>query len=137
MKKKYLILFLILWAGLWIFLIARNLFIKGIPRSYKMLLSRSFEGKRSYVAGDSLYEFLNFCNDNMPEGAGYKLLGVDDESIERRRAVYYLYPHLEGKDLDFILVYNKPKADTAELKGYYLYRSLDEDRYMMKKKGSQ
>ena len=131
MKSKSLKLLLILWIALWIFFMAKNLFIKGTLHDYNILLSRSTEGRRSYVTGDRFYEFLTFCNNNVPKGATYRLIGVDDESIERRRAVYYLYPHLEKLNPDFILIYN---GSNAALKGYDLFATLDNDRYIMRKK---
>lgn len=135
MKNKYLVLSFVLCVGLWFFLFARSLFIKGGLGHYKILLSRSAEGKRSYVAGDSLYKFLTFCNNNIPEGASYRLIGPDKESIEKRRAVYYLYPRQERSDPDFILVYNDPAIKAVTVKGYGLFISLNDNEYIMKKKG--
>jgi hypothetical protein len=137
MKSKYLGAVFISWVVLWSFLLVRGIFIKDNVRRYRELLSRSVEGKRSYVTGDDLYEFLSFCGKNIPTGASYRMAGPDDESIERRRAAYYLYPHLEKADPDFILVYNDPQAKGAAAGGYDLFVSLDDNRYVMKKKGSR
>ena len=91
------------WIALWIGFFARELFMKNNLRDYSALLSRTLEGKHAYVTGDKLYSFLEYCKKNMPEGATYKIIGVEEGSIERRRAVYYLYPNVEGKNPDFVI----------------------------------
>jgi hypothetical protein len=130
MKYKIFKAIFLIWIVLWLFFIARELFIKGAIEDYKELLLRSLEGKRSYVTGDKLYEFLTFCNENLPPDATYGLEGVEEDSLDKRRAVYYLYPHLEKKTPAFVLVYGKAHITKD---GYRLYRRLDETRYMLKK----
>src|SRR3989338_10061005 len=94
-----------IWLILWVSFITRELFRKGYFYDYKALIFRSLEGKRSYVTGDRFYEFLTFCNERLPPLANYGWVGVEPESVDMRRAAYYLYPHLEKKDYpDFILV---------------------------------
>ncbi len=81
----------------------RELFIKNNIRDYEALISRTLEGKHAYVTGDKLYGFLSHCKEIMPEIAKYKFVNIEEGSLDRRRAVYYLYPRVEGKDPDFII----------------------------------
>ncbi len=119
------------WIALWASFIMRELFRKGYFHDYKALLSRGLEGKQSYVTGDRFYEFLTFCNANLPKGATFNFVGVEEGSIDIRRAVYYLYPRLENADPEFILVYD---ASDARKAGYERYLKLDDRRYILKKR---
>jgi hypothetical protein len=130
MKNKILIIIFIVWIALWAGFTARELFVKTNLRDYRALLSRTFEGKRSYVTGDNLYEFLRFCRDKSPKGSTFSLAGIEDGSIEQRRAVYYLYPLIESADPDLVFVYNKPGVEKT---GYVPSASLDASRYILKK----
>ncbi len=120
------------WVILWAWFLIRELFVKDNIDTYGALLQRSLEGKRSYVTGDRLYEFLTFCGNKMPEGSSYKIAGLEDGSLDKRRAAYYLYPDLEGNDPAYILVYDHP---SAVYKGYDLLTRLDAQRYILKKTG--
>lgn len=136
MKRRILIGFFIVWVILCISFITRELFRKRYFYDYKILLSRSLEGKRSYVTGDTFYEFLTFCNDKLPKGTKYDLAGISggediiNGSIEKRRAVYYLYPNMPDKKADFILIYGKQGVSKA---GYSIFAELDDKRYILKK----
>lgn len=103
MKHNIIKLVFIIWVVLWIGFFARELFIKNNLRDYAALFSRTLEGKHAYVTGDKLYGFLAYCKNNMPDGATYKITGIDEGTIERRRAVYYLYPAVENSSPDFII----------------------------------
>jgi hypothetical protein len=128
------------WVVLWISFTARELFVKGALKDYKVLLSRSLEGKRAYVTGDKFYGFLTFCRANMPAGVTYGLAGVNkgpgkeniDPSLLERRAFYYLYPYLPTEEPEYILVYEESgiKKD-----GYYRCAKLDDNSYILKNTG--
>ncbi len=91
------------WVALWAVFFVRELFIKNNIRDYEVLLSRTLEGKHAYVTGDKLYGFLSHCKKNMPDNAAYELVGIEEGALERRRAVYYLYPGIESKNPDFVI----------------------------------
>ena len=133
MKKKILAGLFAVWVALWIAFTARELFRKGYFYDYKELLTRSLEGKRSYVSEDRFYEFLVFCNSRLPKLAGYRLLGVEPVSHAKRRAAYYLYPHLEEDDAKFLLVYDEPEAPEE---GYEIFARLDDARYILLEKSN-
>ena len=131
MRYKILKIAFIIWLALWVFFTARELFLKnGHFYDYKELLSRSLDGKRSYVTGDEFYKFLVFCNEKLPRGSIYEWVGIEEGDLAKRRAAYYLYPHLEKKDAEFILIYDKPGFGKD---GYKPFAALDERRYLIKK----
>jgi hypothetical protein len=128
MKNNILKVIFLVWVVLWASFIMRELFKKGYFYDYEILVQRSLEGKRSYVTGDRLYEFLTFCNKNLPRGASYDIYGLKTVSVDIRRAVYYLYPHLQNSDHpDFILIFEYPNPP----KGYKIFVKLDNDRYIL------
>lgn len=129
--KVFITLAFVIWIMLWISLNVREIVSKGNLRDYNVLAHRSLEGKRAYVTGDSLYEFLVFCNDKLPEGAAYKWVKMDKADHARRRSTYYLYPHLEVEEADFLLVFNEPFSVRP---GYEIFSRLDDARYILKKK---
>lgn len=130
MKNKIFLGIFLIWSVLWVSFIERGLFRKGYFYDYKELLIRSPEGRRSYVTGDRFYDFIVFCNSKLPEGESYRWMGLEDGSHAKRRATYYLYPHLEKEGARFILVYDKPyKGDD-----YAVFAALDKARYILKRR---
>jgi len=129
--KVFVTLAFVIWTMVWISLDIREVVAKGNLRDYKVLAHRSLEGKRAYVTGDSLYEFLVFCNDKLPEGATYRWTKTDKPDHARRRATYYLYPHMEAEEADFLLVFNEPFSVRSD---YEIFSKLDDTRYILKKK---
>ena len=109
---------------------ARDLIKKGHFGDYKILAFRNIPGKRSYDYGDNLFEFLEFCKTALPESANYDFAGVEKLSLEDRRAVYYLYPHIKKGKADFLLIYNKP---AFKKEGYRLYKKLDNFRFILER----
>ncbi|MDP2913081.1 MAG: hypothetical protein Q8N91_03640, partial [Candidatus Omnitrophota bacterium] len=57
-NKKILYTILTVWTVLWLHFMMRELFLKGSTHDYKRLLGRDLDGKRSYITGDRLYEFI-------------------------------------------------------------------------------
>ena len=131
MKYRILKITFLVWVALWVWFVVRDLFLKDNINSYRVLLTRSLEGKHSYVTGDRLYEFLTFSAGKIPAGASYDFVGFAPESLENRRAVYYLYPLIEKEKPDYILVYDRPGF---EEEGYALTAKMDESRYILKRK---
>lgn len=131
MKYKILKIAFLVWMILWIWFVIRDLFLKDNINSYRVLITRSLEGKHSYVTGDRLYEFLAFSTGSLPAGASYNFTGIEPDSIENRRAVYYLYPLIQQENPDYILVYGRPGF---EEEGYALAAKMDESRYILKRK---
>ena len=114
MKPGILKAIFIVWIAVWLAFLARELFVKGAVRGYGVLLSRPLEGKRSYAYGDRFYEFLVYCKGRIPERGAYKLTGIDEGSIEKWRAVYYLYPRAEKEDAEYIIGYDGSRYTLKE-----------------------
>ena len=121
------------WVVLWLIFAVRELFVKGAARDYAYLLQRSLEGKRAHVTGERLYRFLAFAREVVPEGASYELVGLEEGSLDKRRATYYLYPRVEKPGADFVLVYNK---DATRRGKYDEIGSIDASRHVRKGKGT-
>lgn len=129
-KYRLLKIAFAVWVGIWLFFVARELCKKSVIRDYASLWSGSLEGKRAYVTGQRLYDFLLFCKANLPQKATYALEGIEDGSIEKRRAAYYLYPLIEAGSPDFVLVFGKAGFSRD---GYGNFAAMDGSRYILKK----
>lgn len=95
-----------------------------------MLLKLSSEGKRAYITGPKLYELIKISNQFMPKASSYEMIGIKDESLDARRARYYLYPNIEKESPDFLLVYG---VRDFEREGYKIFKILDLDRYILRR----
>jgi len=128
------------WVVLWVSFTARELFVKGAFKDYRILISRSLEGKRSYVTDDKFYKFLTFCRENIPVGAAYSLAGMNkgpgkeniDPSLLERRAFYYLYPDIPEEEGEYLLVYEERGIKRS---AYYKYAVLSDNSYILKRPG--
>jgi hypothetical protein len=132
MKKNILKIIFIAWLIMWALFTMRELVAKGQLKEYRTLLGLSLEGKYSHITGKELYELIALANNILPEGASYKLIGLEKGSIEKIRATYYLYPAIEKEGADYLIVYKTPgfKAE-----GYYDLKKLDDVRIILKKSG--
>ncbi len=131
MKKELLIrAFLAIWVVVWVLFLIRPFFKKDLMRGYSTLLSLSTEGKRAYVTGARLYEFIKISNQFMPKPSSYGIIGIENNSLEHRRARYYLYPNVEKEDPEFLLVYG---TKNFKREGYKIFKILDLDRYILRR----
>ena len=89
-KSSLPIIILIIWVVFWINFTARDLFKKGLLKDYKILISKSYEGKVSYTYGDDFFDLLKFSKGNIPNASTYKFIGIEEGSLESRRGIYYL-----------------------------------------------
>lgn len=120
------------WIALWALFLIRPYIKKGLIEEYGELFSRSLEGKRAYVTGEGLYKFIQLCKDALPEGSSYEIAGLEKRPHDERRAIYYLYPHVNKPDPDYIFVYDKAGFSRG---GYFLFMQFDNKRYILKKIG--
>lgn len=120
------------WVFIWLFFNVRGLIVekdKSTFKDYIRLASADWEGKRAIVFGEDLYEFLKFCKANLSTRADYKIIGIPEDSIDLPRLAYYLYPSLQDKNPDFILVYKNPGFEEKEA---YPYASLNKESFILK-----
>lgn len=120
---------LVFWAAIWIFVLLKNLFLKGYYREYAELLKRpTLEEKHSYVTGEGLYEMVSFARRELPPDATFGYCGIRDNWLDDRRIRYYLYPRLKSDDPNFLIVFRAPQPQGGEWKPF---RRLDDDRYIL------
>lgn len=119
-----------IWIIIWISFIIRPLFKQSYLKQYFSLIGRSLEKRRSYIYGEDLYAFLNYCLKNLPSSSTYKLVGLKSDSIDYARASYYLYPYLKNENPQFILVYGL--RDVKEF-GYSIFSSMNERNFILKR----
>lgn len=131
MKKKILLrIILAVWVIIWALFLIRPYFKKGLGGEYITLLTLSDEGKRAFILGNELHRFINFCKGSIGQPSTYEFIGIEEDSIEGRRARYYLYPNVENKAPEFLLVYN---TNGFSKEGYKLFKSLDSGNYILRK----
>ncbi len=118
------------WIIIWAIFLVRPFFKKDLMRDYSNLSRLSTEGKRALVTGLELYEFIGVCNQSIPKPSSYEVIGIEKDSLEHRRARYYLYPNVEKKEPEFLLVYG---TKNYVREGYKIFRILDPDRYILRK----
>lgn len=128
-KSSLPIIILIIWVVFWINFTARDLFKKGLLKDYKILISKSYEGKVSYTYGDDFFDLLKFSKGNIPNASTYKFIGIEEGSLESRRGIYYLYPLIQSKTPDYIIAYNVKK----QIPGYRVFKKLDNNRFILKR----
>ena len=128
--KKIFISAFVVWIVIWLNFFIRDLTKGKYLKEYKVLLSRDAIGKASYTYGDHFFEFLEFCKKTLPDNADYDLTGVDEASVDFRRAIYYLYPHFKKDAAQYVLVFDKPGYAKD---GYMLFKELDPSRFVLKR----
>ena len=129
-QKNLFLLIFAAWVIIWLNFFIRDMTKDKYFKDYKILLSRDAIGKASYTYGDRLFGFLRFCDSSMPDNTSYCLEGIEDFSLDSRRAVYYLYPHLKEKRASYILVFDKPGYAKD---GYVPFKELDPSRFILKR----
>ena len=128
--KKLALIAIIVWIAIWVNFITRDLFVKGYFKEYKTLALKDSQGKASFTYGKRLFDFLNFCKENLPQSAGYDFIGIKEPTIAGRRAIYYLYPHVKNRNARFLLVFEKPGF---KRNGFKLFKKLDSSRFILKR----
>lgn len=120
-----LALWLVVWALLWLKPFVKDPFL---ARKYVLLAQSDFEGRRAVIYGKDFYRFLQFCSAKLPAGSRFDIVGVEYTSIDRARAVYYLYPSLLSESPRFRLVYKTPHFSAENT---MRYASLDEASFIL------
>lgn len=131
MNKKIVIrIILAAWVIIWVIFLIRPYFKKGLLNEYASLLKLSTEEKRAHVTGEELYAFMKFYKDSIKEPSTYKMVGIEDYSIEHRRLRYYLYPFIEKENPEYLFVY---KTKGFSRQGYRIFNRVDAETYILRK----
>lgn len=132
MKIKPAILFRIVfmvWVFMWLLFLVRGL-IKVEIRDYRNLLGKTLEEKRAYVTGNEFYDFILFCEKEIPRNSTYSVEAKYDQSLDYFSFAYYIYPAMRDIDNPEHIVCYK----TGFLKrGYSKAASLANDKYILKR----
>ncbi len=120
------------WIVIWFNYYLRDMTKGKYFKEYGVLLSRDEDGRKSRIYGDRLFGMLRLAERNLAEDVSYEMVGVDEASVDYRRAIYYLAPRtITDGQAQYVLVFNKPGYVRD---GYTLYRELDDSNYVMKRK---
>ena len=117
------------WIVLWVIFDIRPLVKNSYFRQYCALIGKSQEDRRALVYGKDLLVFLNYAKGVLPQGATYKLLGVDEGSVDRVRAYYHLYPNSKSDRPQFILAYHLGHFKEP---GYTRFSAMNEQDSILK-----
>lgn len=130
-KKRLLIgILLAVWVAVWMLFLIRPYTKKDLMKSYSDLLRLDLDGKRAYVTGEDLYRFLALCSDSTGRPCRYELVGLEEDPLALRRAVYYLYPDRPDPAPEFIFVYKKAGYSR---KGYITFKEFGADEYILQR----
>ena len=129
-EPKVLRLAVAIWVAIWVLFWVKP-FVKDkfLAEEYLVLARSDFEGRRAVTYGKDLYRFFLFCSAKLPPDSRFDIVGVEYTSIDRARALYYLYPSLLSESPEFLLVYKTPHF-LAE--NTMLYASLDEGSFILR-----
>jgi len=119
----------IVWLSLWLFFLARGIH-KGEGEKYMELAARDHEEKISYILGEGLYGFMNFCFEELPSESTYGFEG-EIESIDKVRLAYQLYPHLRSNDPEYLLCYKVEDSFTKS--GYFKLAIHRDGEFILKR----
>jgi hypothetical protein len=129
-KNIVLKILLVAWVIIWAIFLIRPLIKKDLIKDYSNLSKLSTEGKRAYVTGPKLYEFIAACDRSISKPSSYEVVGIEKDSLEHRRMRYYLYPNIEKNDPEYILVYATKNYERLD---YNKFITLDPDSYILRK----
>ena len=132
-KRSTVAVLVLVWVVLWINFVARDFYAKGYLGEYYALARATAREKHALTYGTHFYDFLEFVKQNTPEDARYGLRGIKEDSLDGRRAMYYLYPRLVSSTPAYIFVYSDTgtKSNLAqEVSGFRLYRKSDQGFYI-------
>lgn len=122
---------LAVWIAVWALFEARPYLKKDLLKEYSHLWTLSAEGKRSFVTGEELYDFIGFCNNSVLTPSTYEFVGLEENSLDKPRVMYYLYPNIMANDPEYIFVY---KVMGYERHGYGIFKGIDGEKFILKKR---
>jgi len=125
-------IFFIIWICFWVWFSARPYVLKGRTKEHSELLNASVEEKKSLIVGKQLYDFIRFVNQSLPSRSTYHMINIKPDTIDLRRSQYYLYPHVDVENPEYLLVFN---ITNLKREGYELFAMMERDYYILKKKG--
>ena len=126
MSKKHIFnIVLIIWIVLWILFLIRPS-KDGQYAELAYFYSHGYEDNVSFLLGNGLYDYIQFCKENLPAGATYELRGFKEFSIKEVRSRYHLWPLRSVKESpEYVIVYGSEELNRP---GYNFYMRSEERR---------
>jgi putative flippase GtrA len=110
--KKIFISVLVLWAALEL----SSLYSDWLNlRNDLPLFAKNIEEKRTLANTGDFYPFIQFCQAKLPLGVPFDMR--IPPIYNDIKAIYYLYPHMNTTEADYLIVYDQPLE--PELRGRY------------------
>ncbi|MBU0573546.1 MAG: hypothetical protein KKH83_03600 [Candidatus Margulisbacteria bacterium] len=117
----------------WVLLDANTLFnqIGIFKQDASTYFGKSLRDKRASIPlmRKGLYPFLEFCEEKIPAGASYKIIG-EFGSYESLYPPFYLYPRQSSEEPEYVIVYH-PK-EKPDLPGATMAASFKDGEYILK-----
>lgn len=100
-------------------------------KSHFKFVGKSYEEKLIMVNTGDFYPFIQFCEKNIPAGAGFdmRIPPVYNDI----KTVYYLFPRKYQKGAEYAVVYDM-KPETALFKDYSVFKTFREGAFILKKR---
>lgn len=92
------------------------------------LVGKSLDEKRAEITGVDFYSFLEFCNKKLPPRSKIKILSPS--GYLDSKGAYYLYPHRQKEQAEYLLIYHKDPGD--ENKNCKSFAKYKEGEYILK-----
>ena len=125
--KKIVILVIALWAALEL----SSLYTDWLNlRSDLPLVGQGLEQKRTLVNTGDFYPFIRFCEEKLPAGAAFDMR--IPPLYNDAKAIYYLIPHANVKDADYLIVYDQ-EVEPAVRRAYEPFAVFRTNALIMKK----
>ena len=110
--KKLLVCVLVLWAALEL----SSLYSDWLNLQNDLpLFGKNIEEKRTLVNSGDFDPFVQFCQAKLPPGVPFDMR--IPPIYNDIKAIYYLYPHVNTTEADYLIVYDQPLE--PELRGRY------------------
>ena len=131
-KTKPILLYglIVFWIILWANFIGRDLIKRKQLKDYMILAGSNAEEKYAYTYGKRFFELLELSKKHIPEGEKFKFSGIEKFSLASRRGIYYMYPSIESKVANYILV----DEGKQNFPGFSLFKKIDNKRFILKKR---
>jgi putative flippase GtrA len=97
------------------------------------LFGQELEQKRAMVNTGDFYPFIRFCEEKLPAGAAYDMR--IPAMYNDVKAIYYLYPHENTTEADYLVVYDK-EVEPDVRRVYEPFAVFRPNAFIMKRVGS-
>ncbi|MDD5422033.1 MAG: hypothetical protein WC592_07850 [Candidatus Omnitrophota bacterium] len=121
----------VIWVFIWLLFSVRG-YILTDSKVFKNSLGKSVEQKKRNLMKSGLYDFVLFCQKNIPEKENFVFVydAKALDPVEGSRVSYYLYPRKMIKDAPYIMVFD---MSGYKKEGFKLHASLSKNSFILRK----